>query len=80
MTFLGRGGHQPAAAWSARRRLHLNRRDAAEVVGISAPRVQQLSGVTVPLSDLLIFACAKVHGLGIGHDDGHFDELAKLEA
>jgi len=46
----------------------------------SAPRVQQLSGVTVPLSDLLIFACAKVHGLGIGHDDGHFDELAKLEA
>jgi hypothetical protein len=25
------------------------------------------SGVTVPLSDLLIFACAKVHGLGIAH-------------
>lgn len=38
------------------------------------------SGVTVPLSDLLIFACAKIHRLGIAHDDGHFDELAKLEA
>ena len=40
----------------------------------------QASGVTVPLSDLLIFACAQIHGLGIAHDDGHFDELAKLEA
>ena len=38
------------------------------------------SGVSVPLSDLLVFACAKIHGLGIAHDDGHFDELAKLEA
>ena len=38
------------------------------------------SGVTVPLSDLLIFACATIHGLAIAHDDGHFDELAKLEA
>jgi predicted nucleic acid-binding protein len=38
------------------------------------------SGVTAPLSDLLIFACAKTHGLGIAHDDGHFDDLAKLEA
>ena len=38
------------------------------------------SGVTVPLADLLIFACAKVHGLDVAHDDTHFDELAKLEA
>ena len=37
------------------------------------------SGVTVPLADLLIFACAKVHGLEIAHDDAHFDELATLE-
>ena len=37
------------------------------------------SGVTVPLADLLIFACAKTHGLDVAHDDGHFDELAKLE-
>ena len=38
------------------------------------------SGVTVPLADLLIFVCAKVHGLELAHDDTHFDELTKLEA
>jgi predicted nucleic acid-binding protein len=37
-------------------------------------------GVTVPLADLLIFACAKFHGLELAHDDTHFDELTKLEA
>jgi predicted nucleic acid-binding protein len=37
------------------------------------------SGVTVPLADLLIFACARIHGLDVAHDDAHFDELAKLE-
>lgn len=37
------------------------------------------SGVTVPISDLLIFACAKIHGLDVAHDDAHFDELMKLE-
>ena len=36
-------------------------------------------GITVPLADLLIFACAKVHSLDIAHDDTHFDEMAKLE-
>jgi predicted nucleic acid-binding protein len=38
------------------------------------------SGVTVPLADLLIFACSKIHGLDLAHDDAHFDELTKLEA
>ena len=38
------------------------------------------SGVTVPVADLLIFACAKIHGLEVAHDDTHFDELTKLEA
>ena len=38
------------------------------------------SGVTAPLADLLIFACAQIHGLDVAHDDTHFDELAKLEA
>jgi predicted nucleic acid-binding protein len=38
------------------------------------------SGVTVPLADLLIFACARKHGLYVAHDDAHFDDLAKLEA
>jgi predicted nucleic acid-binding protein len=37
------------------------------------------SGVTVPLADLLIFACAQMHGLDLAHDDAHFDELASLE-
>jgi predicted nucleic acid-binding protein len=38
------------------------------------------SGVTVPLADLLIFSCARIHGLEVAHDDTHFDELTKLEA
>jgi predicted nucleic acid-binding protein len=37
------------------------------------------SGVTVPLADLLIFTCAKTHGVDVAHDDAHFDELARLE-
>lgn len=40
----------------------------------------RVSGVTVPLADLLIFACARIHGLEVAHDDAHFDELATLEA
>jgi predicted nucleic acid-binding protein len=36
-------------------------------------------GLTVPLADLLIYACAKLNGLDVAHDDSHFDELAKLE-
>jgi hypothetical protein len=32
------------------------------------------------LADLLIYACAKLNGLDVAHDDSHFDELAKLEA
>ena len=38
------------------------------------------AGATVLLADLLVFACAKIHGLDVAHDDAHFDELAKLEA
>lgn len=36
------------------------------------------AGVTVPLADLLIFACATLNDLEIAHDDDHFDELARL--
>ena len=39
-----------------------------------------VGGLTVPLTDLLIFACARLNGLDVAHDDSHFDELAKLEA
>jgi predicted nucleic acid-binding protein len=38
------------------------------------------AGVTVPLTDLLIFACAKLNGLDLAHDDSHFDQLATLVA
>ncbi len=37
------------------------------------------SGRTVPLADLLVFACAKTHRVDVAHDDEHFDALAKLE-
>ena len=38
------------------------------------------AGATVPLADLLIFACARVHGLDLAHDDTHFAQLAQLDA
>ena len=38
------------------------------------------TGVTAPLADLLIFACATLNDLEIAHDDEHFDALAKLGA
>ena len=38
------------------------------------------SDVIVPLADLIIFSCARIHGLDVAHDDTHVDELAKLEA
>ena len=38
------------------------------------------AGITVPLADLLIFACARVHELDLAHDDGHFDQLDQLDA
>lgn len=37
-------------------------------------------GVTVPLADLLIFACAKLNDLEIAHDDEHFDALERIGA
>ncbi len=38
------------------------------------------TGVTEPLPDILIFACAKLNDLDIAHDDEHVDALARLEA
>jgi predicted nucleic acid-binding protein len=34
-------------------------------------------GTTVPPSDLLIFACKKVHGVQLLHRDSHFDMLER---
>jgi predicted nucleic acid-binding protein len=36
------------------------------------------AGLTVPVADLLIFACAQLCGLDVAHDDTHFDALAGL--
>jgi predicted nucleic acid-binding protein len=36
------------------------------------------NGLSVPASDLLIFACAKSYGLSIEHVDSHYEMLAKL--
>jgi predicted nucleic acid-binding protein len=44
----------------------------ARAIGLAARG--RASGVTVPLADLLIFACAKTHGIEIAQDDAHFDE------
>lgn len=37
------------------------------------------AGVTAPLADLLVLACARVHGVERAHDDVHFDTLARRE-
>jgi predicted nucleic acid-binding protein len=38
------------------------------------------AGLTVPLADLLIFACAQEHDLQLAHDDVHFVQLERLKA
>jgi len=35
-------------------------------------------GKTIPASDILIFACARLHGVEVEHTDAHFDMLAAL--
>ncbi len=37
------------------------------------------AGVTVPLADLVIYACAKVHELDLAHDDTHFTQLEHVD-
>jgi predicted nucleic acid-binding protein len=37
------------------------------------------AGITIPLADLLVFACARVHAVDLAHDDAHFEELRRLE-
>lgn len=42
-------------------------------------RLARSRGVTVPAADLVIFACAEHHQLGLIHNDAHFDQLEKLK-
>ena len=38
------------------------------------------TGKTIPASDVLIFACARHHGVALEHADGHFDMLEGITA
>ena len=48
-------------------------RDARALAASSRTR-----GLTVQSADLLVFTCARTHGLGLFHRDSHFDELERL--
>jgi predicted nucleic acid-binding protein len=37
----------------------------------------QRKGLVIPTSDFIIFACARVHGAALEHNDKHFDMLAE---
>jgi predicted nucleic acid-binding protein len=37
------------------------------------------AGVTVPATDLLIYACARHHGARLEHVDSDFDQLAEVD-
>ncbi len=36
------------------------------------------AGLVTPSADYLIFACARLHGVELAHDDAHFDQLRRL--
>ena len=37
-------------------------------------------GITVPATDILIYACANVHKVELWHNDSHFGQLAKISS
>ena len=54
-----------------------------EAVWVAARRLARLcreKGVTVPSVDIVIAACAVQHGLGVEHNDSHFDRILPLAA
>jgi predicted nucleic acid-binding protein len=52
--------------------------DAVWAAAISMAGRGRSSGLTVPMADLVVFACAREHGLSLAHDDRHFDALDAL--
>lgn len=44
----------------------------------SFARLARGEGLTLPATDLLIAACAAHHGLGLVHQDAHFEKLEEL--
>jgi predicted nucleic acid-binding protein len=51
---------------------------ATWVAAIDLPDRTRRRGITVPPSDLVIFACATYHGATLLHRDRHFELLTKL--
>lgn len=53
----------------------------AEVWSFSyaAARAARDKGFTIPNPDLLIFSCARHHGVELEHADEHFEQLKKLK-
>jgi predicted nucleic acid-binding protein len=45
---------------------------------IDLARQARAAGLTVPYTDLLIFACANYHNVPLEHHDEHFSHLANL--
>lgn len=39
----------------------------------------RVSGYTAPVQDVLIAACARVHGVDLEHEDKHYDWLMKIQ-
>lgn len=46
---------------------------------INLARKSRDKGLTIPASDLVIYACARQYGLKILHRDAHFDSLERLD-
>jgi hypothetical protein len=43
-------------------------------------RLARSAGLTLPASDLVIAACARVHGLRLLHRDSHFERLESIRS
>lgn len=54
--------------------------DAVWTLAIRTADRGRAAGLTVPLADLLVFACAKIHQLDLAHDDDHFVQLEQMSA
>lgn len=48
-------------------------------LAIRAAERGRAAGQTFPMADLLVFACGRVHGIGVIANDEHFDRLARLK-
>jgi hypothetical protein len=71
-------GGEPERRWLAKLEARLETVPSDDRVWNEARRLAKgarREGLTIPASDLLIAACARVHGLELLHRDAHFDRL-----